>query len=334
MTKSASLIALGLEIVNFWDKFPFMSSKPICKKCGYPVGRSYVTALGFDWHADHFLCADCNRSIGDTSFYQHQGHPYHPNCFVSRFVPFCAYCSKPLTGKYLEDYWGTAFCPTHQSEYPECRFCRRLIPFDQQEKSSVGQGTVRCPKCRAVAVESIAQARALFDQVVQWIKGQGLFYNNISLNLLLGDQEQFHKHINKHVEGAIDKHSLGVTLFRSFGVVRVNLRTEISGVAILRSLPLTLFQAVAAHELGHVWLTVHGVIDLSDRAAEGFCELLAHRWLAHMGTHESRYHSMNIEQSKDTIYGDGFRTIRRLSQLVGFDNLVETLQTTKKLPAA
>jgi hypothetical protein len=193
---------------------------------------------------------------------------------------------------------------------------------------------VRCLKCRAVAVESIVQARALFDQVIKWIKGQGLLYNDTKLNLLLGNQDQFHEHVNKHLKGTIDKHTLGVTLIRSFGVGGLNVRTEIRGVAILRSLPTALFQAVAAHELGHVWLTVHGMIDLSDCAAEGFCELLAYRWLGHMGTHESRYYATGIEKSKHTIYGDGFREIRRLAQIVGFDDLIRTLLATKHLPAA
>lgn len=310
-----------------------MASNQTCKKCGYPVGHSYVSGLGFAWHADHFLCARCNRTIDNTGFYQHQGQAYHPSCYISRFARRCGYCGKPLTGEYLQDYWGTAFCSSHQSEYPKCRFCGRLVPPDQQEKSAA-PGGLRCSTCRAVAVDSIAQAQALFDQVIHWIKGQGLQFNRLSLNLLLGDQEQFHKHINKHLAGAVDKHTLGVTLFKSLGVAGVNLRTEINGVAILRGLPLTLFQAVAAHELGHVWLGVHDVTSLSDQAAEGFCELLAHRWLEHMGTNESRYHATNIGQCKDIPYGDGFRRILRLSQLVGFDNLVKTVKATKKLPAA
>jgi hypothetical protein len=186
--------------------------------------------------------------------------------------------------------------------------------------------------CRAVAVESIAQARTLFDEVVKWLKGQGLLYNNMSLNLLLGNQEQFHKHVNNHIKGTIDKHTLGVTMLRSYGVAGVNLHTQISGVAILRSLPITLFQAVAAHELGHVWLAVHDVISLSDWATEGFCELLAFCWLMHIGTNESRYYATSIEQCTDSIYGEGFRKIRSLAQATGFNNLIKMLHTKKALP--
>jgi hypothetical protein len=307
-----------------------MQTRLICKKCGCVVGPRYVTALGFVWHEEHFLCAACNRPIGNTSFYQHQDNLYHSDCYITRFAPRCAYCGNVLTGRYLEDYWGTISCPKHSSEYPECRFCTRLVPPHQQEKSLVEDDV--CRDCRAVAVESVTQARPLFDQVVKWLKDQGLLFNNMSLNLLLGNQEQFHKHVNNHIKGVIDKHTLGVTLLRSTGIVGSNLRTEITGVAILRSLPATLFQAVAAHELGHVWLAVHEVQGLADWSTEGFCELLAYCWLMHQGAKESRYFAICMEHSKDPVYGEGFRKVRSLAQTRGFSNLIQILHTKRRLP--
>ena len=59
---------------------------------------------------------------------------------------------------------------------------------------------------------------------------------------------------------------------------------RVNGIAVLQGLPAVLFQGVTAHELGHVWLIVHGIQDLPNWAEEGFCELLSYRYYTEMAT--------------------------------------------------
>src|SRR5205814_2383340 len=98
----------------------------------------------------------------EAAFYQHEGAPYHAACYQRQIAPRCAWCGKPLTGPYLEDYWGTRFCREHQGEYPTCRFCGRLVPPHHQGRSAGEAEGVRCPPCRAAAIDRIEQARPLF----------------------------------------------------------------------------------------------------------------------------------------------------------------------------
>jgi hypothetical protein len=109
--------------------------------------------------------------------------------------------------------------------------------------------------------------------------------------------------------------------------------TEVDGIAILRGLPAALFRGVCTHELGHAWLTLQGIRSLPGWAEEGFCELLSYRFYQQLNTEESRYHIAAIEESRDPMYGDGFRRVRAIADRMGFQKFVETLKTTKRLPS-
>src|SRR2546421_3302506 len=194
-----------------------MEAQLICKGCGQPIRGSYLTALGAKWHPEHFVCAACHRPIDDAQFNLHEGAPYHSECYLNRIAPRCAYCHKPITGQYYTyegasyhtecyrdhvvprcaycgkpllsgyhiDYWGTKYCKEHQNEYPKCAFCGRLVSPQQQEPGVKGSERVRCPVCRASAVEAPAQARTLFRGLMQRLNAHGLQYNNLQLQVEL-----------------------------------------------------------------------------------------------------------------------------------------------------
>lgn len=304
-----------------------MPSQPVCKGCGQAIHGVYITALGTTWHPEHFLCAVCHRPIGTCGFYEREGKPYHAECYHQWVAPRCAYCGKPLVGQYLEDYWGTRFCPEHQGEFPPCRFCGRLVPPHHQRSDAQTEG-VRCPVCRASAVDSIAQARPIFRRLVLWVNGQGLRYNDLHLRIELRNRQQ----LAQFLRDPSDTKALGATLCTTYTRNGQVVRTEINGVAILRGLPSTLFQGVTVHELGHAWLAVHRITGLPRWAEEGFCELLSYRFYVQIDTPESRYYAAGLERQADPVYGEGLRRVRALAETLGFSSLVETLQRTKRLP--
>ena len=61
--------------------------------------------------------------------------------------------------------------------------------------------------------------------------------------------------------------------------------------------------------------------------------MLAYRYYTHLSTPESRYYAESIERNPHPIYGEGFRRVRAISDAKGFQRLVETLRTTKRMPA-
>ena len=335
------------------------SSQPTCKGCGQSINGRYLTALGATWHPEHFVCAICHQPIDDTQFNVHEGKPYHPTCYRDRIgprcaychqpilsqyythegasyhttcyrdhvVPRCAYCGKLLMSKYLVDHWGTKYCEEHQGLYPQCAFCGRLVPPQQQNHGSLSSEQVRCPTCRASAVESLPHARTLFQGLMQQLNAMGLLYNTIPLQIELVDRARLAQLI--HGRGGAD--TLGVTMHSTHMLNGQVVRTEVNGIAVLRGLPSTLFLGVCVHELGHAWLALQGIQNLPSWAEEGFCELLSYRFYSQLKTGESRYHAESIEKNPDPVYGEGFRRVRAVSDRIGFQRFVETLRTTKRM---
>ncbi|HLG75302.1 MAG TPA: protein DA1 [Ktedonobacteraceae bacterium] len=303
-----------------------MLAQPVCKGCGRPIYGHYLTALGATWHPEHFVCAACGRPITAASFQMHQGAPYHVECYNQRIAPRCAYCGKPLVGEYLVDHRGTRYCKEHQGQYPTCSFCGRLVPPHDQER---GAESIRCAVCRSSAIEDAEVARPIFRSLIQWVGSQGLRYNNLPLTLELCGRAKLAQYLQEHNQ----THSLGATMSSAYMQNGRLVRREITGVAVLIGLPETLFRGVTIHELGHVWLIVHGIVQLPTWAEEGFCELLTYRYYGSLQTAESRYHAEGIERNADPVYGEGFRRMRALAEKMGWSRFIETLQTTKRLPA-
>lgn len=298
----------------------------ICKGCGQPVRGSYIQTMQAYWHPEHFLCTACHRPIGEDKYYIHNDAPYHMSCYQQQIAPHCVYCGKPLLGRYLIDRWGSKFCTEHQQQYPPCAFCGRLVPPAQQTHS---EGGICCPICHTSAIETIAEARPLYQQVVRWISSQGLAYNNTPLSLELCDRAK----LTSLFQGRGPLHSMGATLSDTYQIAGQIVDVKLKGVAILQGLPAALFQGIVAHELGHVWLLVHQVRGLSSQAEEGFCEVLSHRYYQMLNTPESQFHATAIEENKDPIYGAGFRAIQRIVEQRGFEYVRDTLLRTKRMPA-
>jgi hypothetical protein len=189
---------------------------------------------------------------------------------------------------------------------------------------------MRCSICRARAIETAEAARPLFNAVKQWVGNEGLVYNNLPLSLELCGKARLSQLLRDHHL----THARGATVSATYSSNGREFYSEVRGVAVLRGLPAQLFQGITIHELGHVWLVVHGLQGrLPLWAEEGFCELLAYRFYQLHPSQETAYYARGIEENHDPIYGDGFRRVRAIAERSGFAHLLTTLRVEKRLPA-
>jgi hypothetical protein len=90
------------------------------------------------------------------------------------------------------------------------------------------------------------------------------------------------------------------------GYVRYRPLTE---VVIRHNLPRPVFLVVAAHELGHLWLTQMRA-SLCARTAEGICDWLSWRFALDVTDPECAWLARKLQQHADAATDTAFREVR------------------------
>ncbi|XP_072420766.1 leupaxin-like [Chiloscyllium punctatum] len=93
-------------------------AKGLCGSCKKPIIGTIVTALGMNWHPEHFVCAHCNEEIGLRGFYERDCRAYCEKDYHTLFCPRCAYCGGPILNKVL-----TALDKTWHPDHFFCAHC-------------------------------------------------------------------------------------------------------------------------------------------------------------------------------------------------------------------
>jgi hypothetical protein len=278
---------------------------PRCAVCGEAIlgrvlqndGRSYHEKCYRD--AVQPRCAVCGKPI-EGKYVEEAGKSYHPACHRSRMAR-CVICGQPLEGSYLADPWGHPFHARHTVKVL-CPFCGRAMADSTTHGSVVSaeNGMRICVLCDRRRVEGDGRAQTLLERArLQLLdsfpvdKGTYTFelVPKSRLDALLGSRRAGNE--------------LGLTVERKMR--RGRHATMSLHVYLLSGLPDWLFEAVAAHELAHVWQHLQGLEDLPLEQAEGSAELAAYLTLRRSGGDEGRIKIQVMQASDDPIYGKGFR---------------------------
>jgi paxillin len=92
------------------------SFSPRCAYCNGPIKDRCVTAMGKNFHSEHFVCVECGKPFGPEGYHEKDGQPYCKTDYFRLFAPKCRGCNKPVQARFL-----TALnSPWH----PECFVCQ------------------------------------------------------------------------------------------------------------------------------------------------------------------------------------------------------------------
>ena len=275
---------------------------PRCAKCDQVIIGAYTTALGKNWHPEHFTCTVCQKPLG-KKFCERDGKPYCEEDYKKLFSPRCAICKKPLVDKFIVNAWGERFCPQHKKDYKECFSCGRLICM------ALTKGGVRypdgysiCQICNSKAIVDPKRGQQILRQVQSTLISTGLPLKRQDIPVHLTSLKEL-----KKISKSYNDQPAGMIRTQTKEVGGKIIQRDILEILVLRGLPLTHFSAVLAHEMGHAYLFTHGFPPLSPKIEEGFAEFCAYLWLQKTNTRVARYHIDCMKKNSHDIYGKGFQ---------------------------
>ncbi len=313
-----------LLIIVFSLSITSVVSETICAYCGEPISGKYVTTGGQSYHEicyrNHIQlrCDYCQEPI-DGKYNIFEGKSYHPTCYTNHILPRCDICDQPLEGRYQTDFWGHAYHLEHARVLSECSTCGRLI-CEQITGGGhkLSDGRFLCTFCNETAVTDEYMIESSLRHVKRLFASEGLdgFPDNIPITL-------------------VDKPTL-IRLSESYsgntqGFTEQNIQTlngkiisRQNHIYILSHLPLTMFQAVLAHELLHVYLFEHG-LDLRSNIREGFCNLGSELVYQNSPSEFAQFRLANMQASQNPDYGAGYRKMSGILYKYGWSYLLENL---------
>jgi hypothetical protein len=63
--------------------------------------------LGKYYHVGHFFCRECGKPFDeDSTFMEHDGHPYCEKDYLAKFAHKCKGCKEDITSSFLEALGG------------------------------------------------------------------------------------------------------------------------------------------------------------------------------------------------------------------------------------
>ena len=144
---------------------------PICGACRRPIEERVVTALGKQWHVEHFVCAKCEKPFFGHKHYEKkvilfcssltcliftldlfvQGLAYCETHYHQLFGNVCFVCNKVIIGDtitalnkaWCPDHFACAFCDgrlTEKSKFydvdlkPCCKKCYEKFPVELKKR--------------------------------------------------------------------------------------------------------------------------------------------------------------------------------------------------------
>lgn len=112
---------------------------PVCPACKQPVIENPISALGKQWHQEHFKCIKCDLELepGDRFFETDDHRLLCEDCHTKETQPFCSKCRRPIAfgEQMFQDSAKNAYCTTCAAQVTEgmilnCKACNGPIEGD------------------------------------------------------------------------------------------------------------------------------------------------------------------------------------------------------------
>ena len=319
---------LCIAIAAFLALAAPVRAERICKACGQPISGAYFEASGNTYHPDHFRCAQCDRPIETASYTEYKDRNYHNDCFRDHVALRCDLCGGVIQGEYVIDFWGNAYHLKHQGEAPCCDSCSRFI----SEKLTGGgvrydDGRYICNICRPTSVTDVGEILDMVDEVAGYFRGMGMKVDYKGMRVHLVGREQMRDLSGEHSEGlrGFTDYAEDWRIFGKSGNRQID-------VYFLYGMPRMELISTIAHELVHVYRFNNGRFEGQRAWVEGSCNYGAFLVLGEYPGRDSAFFRTTMGQNDDTVYGEGFRRVKRLAEDTSTRAWIKRVKREQRFP--
>lgn len=208
----------------------------------------------------------------------------------------CDVCNTNMAGQlYHMDAFGNRAHAYHDT-------CDSCSAFIIGQSHLLGDGRKTCHTCFTNAVSDKSTARQANELTIQLFRGIGINLPQSKISLFVNDKVF-----------AVNEWNSPRFLGKVFTTEGSN---KTYSVHVLYGLHKIVFMSVLAHELMHVYQYENN-IQLPDIQCEGLCELVCYFVLDASRTKIGKVIMKRMEESKDPVYGDGFRLMYNRLDKVG-----------------
>jgi len=231
----------------------------------------------------------------------------------------CCLCKEGLSGKVIQDSWGNAAHLKHSISF--CGSCDRILsPRGSGGAFQYSDRRFICGFCKKSAITEGVAANRSRRRVQGLLEGKGFQGIPKNIKVVLAPSQTLSTHSRKRGTAGLTLSHYHFSDYKRVGITHQ--------IGILYGLPKIEFEAVLAHELLHVWQHENG-IKFSPAYREGLCELGAYLIYSEDPSDLSRCLLKKMFESKDPVYGNGFRLMRNKLEKSGWMGLLEEIMKNK-----
>ncbi len=275
-----------------------------CYSCNKIIESEYVVVEGKDYHPECLVCSVCKKQI-KGGFEKYGGKYYHRDCYLDKFVDKCDICDKPLIGKYFMDVYDKKYHAEHENEIVHCNNCNRII-CDNITNGGIKykDGRNLCNLCYRNSANGQYEYDSILEYVLEDLDKMDLHINSENITIKAVNRDELRKAAGDDYSDMLKGYS--TTEVRN-GSRNSNAKHTVYALSLI---PRAHIEAVAAHELMHVWLFQRTNNNHSSELREGACNYIAYLYMKSRFSDEAKNIIMLIDKNADPVYGDGFRKVK------------------------
>lgn len=205
----------------------------------------------------------------------------------------CCVCGKPLVGRYFQDWEHNTVCEQHKDAI--CNSCHR---FYGPSATEVEPNVFLCHSCHTHLITPQLAERVI-GQVRYYYRKQGMAVKS-RIRLEVVSVKEMTKRMGEGYKGYVEYPPENGEYL----------------VVVIRHLSVSVFAAVMAHELLHVWQYENN-INPPIPICEGFCNLGAYLFMKAIGSPTAQGQLILFQSDTSEVYGAGFKAVKKIFDLEG-----------------